>query len=621
MNTQTAPYTEKKTTSMASREKINMLLDSNPNILRLLVSSNNLQEARSNMFAYLNQCEQEVLQAHCMLHPLEKKNTRDCINVFKNIISESNEQKTDHSCLNTLWRLAIEHWRQQDWPGISDAFLVEMRYLFKGIIGLSEIYSRSGICKREVPAFVHMKGKEAAIVRSNLLNEKAYQYTAFINKNDYRNGLHPQVISSREENKKAILACTGGIEKDWNDFRWQVKNAFKDTENIKKIIELTDTEESCIKDALENNIPFTITPYYLSLMDKKQDAFKHDRALRLHVIPNRIFLEKMTKQGIYHKEELDFMHELDTSPEDFITRRYSMIAIIKPYSWCPQLCIYCQRNWELLNSNAIKGIIPRTNLKKAFEWFKSNPDVREVLITGGDPLALSNEKIDHLLQEFVAMDHIRRIRIGTRTLVTMPMRFNEELLEVFKKYHNTPYKSITLVTHIQHAYEITPEMADVVRKLKSIGIDIYNQQVFSMQNCRKFETCFLRESLKEIGIIPYYLFNLKGKDETADFKVPIARLLQEQKEEARLLPGLIRTDKPVFNVPTLGKNELNSWQDHDVIMILDDGSRIYEFYPWEKYMAPVNTYLYRDMPIYDFLQKLQEYGENPQDYRTIWYYF
>lgn len=87
------------------------------------------------------------------------------------------------------------------------------------------------------------------------------------------------------------------------------------------------------------------------------------------------------------------------------------------------------------------------------------------------------------------------------------------------------------------------------------------------------------------------------------------------------MPGLLRTDKGVFNVPTLGKNDLGSWQDHDFIMILNDGSRIYEFYPWEKYMAPVNTFLFRDEPIYDFLKRLETLGENAEDYKTIYYYY
>jgi lysine 2,3-aminomutase len=174
---------------------------------------------------------------------------------------------------------------------------------------------------------------------------------------------------------------------------------------------------------------------------------------------------------------------------------------------------------------------------------------------------------------------------------------------------------------VQSGYEISPEMADAVKGVRSVGVDVFNQQVYTIQNCRKFETCFLRESLRQIGILPYYLFNLKGKEETSFFKVPIARMLQEQKEEARLMPGLVRTDKPVFNIPTLGKNDLGSWQDHDLIMIMDDGSRVYEFYPWEKYMAPVQTYIYKDVPIHDFLKRIEGLGENIDYYKTIWYYF
>ena len=304
------------------------------------------------------------------------------------------------------------------------------------------------------------------------------------------------------------------------------------------------------------------------------------------------------------------MHELDTSPVDFVTRRYPMIAIFKPFLSCPQVCVYCQRNWQLTNINYRGAIAAKVKREKAIAWFKDNKSINEVLITGGDPLIMTNQMIDSILQAFFEIPHINRIRIGTRCLVTLPMRFNDNLIKILQKYHNTPHKTISIVTHVQHPYEISIEMIDVVKKLKAIGIDIYNQQVFTIQNCRKFETCFLRENLKQIGINPYYLFNLKGKDETSYFRVPIARLLQEHKEEARLMSGIVRTDTPVFNLPTLGKNELCSWQDHDVIMVLDDGSRIYEFYPWEKYMAPVNTFLFKDVPIYNFLSELEKLGED-----------
>ncbi|HSA35324.1 MAG TPA: KamA family radical SAM protein, partial [Methanomassiliicoccales archaeon] len=166
-----------------------------------------------------------------------------------------------------------------------------------------------------------------------------------------------------------------------------------------------------------------------------------------------------------------------------------------------------------------------------------------------------------------------------------------------------------------------PEAANAVRSLRSLGISVYNQQVFTMENCRRFETVALRTVLKEIGIDPYYTFNAKGKEETSEYRVPIARLLQEHKEEARMIPGLSRTDEPVFNIPALGKNHLRAWQHHDLISLTPRGERVYEFHPWEKNIAVASTYVHQDVPIADFLTALVERGEDPGQYRSIWYYF
>lgn len=117
------------------------------------------------------------------------------------------------------------------------------------------------------------------------------------------------------------------------------------------------------------------------------------------------------------------------------------------------------------------------------------------------------------------------------------------------------------------------------------------------------------------------MFNTKGKEETSDFRVPIARLLQESKEEARLLPGIMRTDEPVFNVPRIGKSHLRAWQDHEPIMILADGRRVYRFLPWDSRLIASDDYLYTDVSIYDYLKRLYHDGEDVDQYRSIWYYF
>jgi len=162
---------------------------------------------------------------------------------------------------------------------------------------------------------------------------------------------------------------------------------------------------------------------------------------------------------------------------------------------------------------------------------------------------------------------------------------------------------------------------EAVQRFRRCGIEVYNQLVYTTYNSRKFEAAALRLKLRLIGVTPYYTFNTKGKEETGDYRVPIPRLLQEQKEEARLLPGTVRTDEIVFNVPGLGKNYLRAMQHHDLISILPNGRRMYEFHPWEKKLCLADTYIYTDVSIYDYLKKLKSFGEDISQYKTIWYYY
>jgi lysine 2,3-aminomutase len=162
---------------------------------------------------------------------------------------------------------------------------------------------------------------------------------------------------------------------------------------------------------------------------------------------------------------------------------------------------------------------------------------------------------------------------------------------------------------------------DAVQKFRRYGMEVYNQMVYTYYNSKKFEAAALRMKLRLIGVTPYYTFNTKGKEETDDYRVPIPRLLQEQQEEARLLPGSVRTDEIVFNVPRLGKNYLRAVQHRDIISILPDGRRVYEFHPWEKKLSLVDTYIYTDVSIHKYLKRLREDGEDVANYRSIWYYY
>jgi lysine 2,3-aminomutase len=218
---------------------------------------------------------------------------------------------------------------------------------------------------------------------------------------------------------------------------------------------------------------------------------------------------------------------------------------------------------------------------------------------------------------------VERIRIGTRTPVTTPMRITEKLADLLARHRIPGKRQVALVTHIQHPYELTPDTAQAVERLRIRGISVFNQLVYTFFVSRRFEAAFLRRNLSLIGVEPYYTFNTKGKEETLAYRVPIARLLQEQNEESRLLPGLSRTDEAVYNVPGMGKNYLRAYQHRDLIAILPDGSRLYEFHPWEKNISGFmsSTFASEDVPILDYLQRLGDIGEDVSDYETIWYYY
>jgi len=386
------------------------------------------------------------------------------------------------------------------------------------------------------------------------------------------------------------------------------------------LISLTKEEAKAIDIAVNNHIPFGITPYYAHLMDQKPNR-KDDHAVRAQVIPPLFYAEEMAKKKREREHSFDFMMEHDTSPIDLVVRRYPKIAIFKPYNTCSQICVYCQRNWEIDEVLSPTALAPQEKINAAIKWFKDNPEISEVLITGGDAFIMSGKMIDSIMAEFAKMDHIKRIRLGTRTPVVLPQRVTDELIGTLKKYHKPGKREVCVVTHFEHVYEISPESVEAVQKIRRAGMSVYNQLVFTIENSRRFEAVATRRLLKSIGVDLYYTFVTKGKEETREYRVPIARLLQEQKEEARLVPGMERTDEVVYNMPRLGKNYLRAWQHHDVIMISKDGSRVVEFHPWEKNISLVDTYLATEPPIYDYLQKLKARGEKRSDYQSIWYYF
>jgi lysine 2,3-aminomutase len=593
------------------------LWEANTEIYSILKEAPDLESARDETYSYLERSERAVFNVDNDLHILEKATVRDCIRVFKSIIGPVNEFRTGVSALNCLWKLARDR-REELTNQVSVGFLMEFINLFRGVAGKSNIYLESGEVKKGIPDFLRLEGRDAAEARTEILDDMGSMVRKYLRK--YPSGLDKEVVTWREENRARILKYLGGTENDWNNYVWQLRHVIRDAAPLLDLIELSIEQQQAIKKAIERRIPFGITPYYLSLMDRKL-SIGYDHAVRAQVIPPPDYVDMMAEHRMDRDVVFDFMGEHDTSPVDLVTRRYPCIAILKPFNTCAQICVYCQRNWEIDEVLATDAAAGPEQLEQASAWFDKHQSIGDVLITGGDPCVMKDDSLSRIIEILATKEQIYRIRIGTRTPVVLPMRWTENLIKILANAHELGRREIAIVTHFEHSYEITPQAMEAVQKMRCAGLSVYNQQVFTVENSRRFETAKLRRDLRAIGVDPYYNFNMKGKDETRRYMTPIARILQERKEEARLLPGLDRTDEPVFNVPKLGKNHLRAGQDRRLVMIRPDGCRVYEFHPWEKNITALPPYNYVDVPIYDYLEELAARGENIRDYRTIWFYY
>ncbi|MBW1924114.1 MAG: KamA family radical SAM protein [Deltaproteobacteria bacterium] len=593
------------------RRRLHRVLSTAPELQEIMVSPGPLEEKRSRIREFLSGMLGATFDDDPTIPPLEWILTRDAIEAFRMILSRRSEQLAGFSFLRYLNDLI----HRPDYRGLerpTPGFFSELDHLLRGITG------RAGIYEKTFLAFTKHTGRKAARMRSADLSRMYRKAQAFMDR--YACGLDDDVVRRRSKNKQRILDYFGATELEWEDWHWHTRHIVRSADTLKALVRVTDEEYRAVSLARKYRIPFGITPYYLSLMDHEEDQGL-DYAVRAQVIPPVDYVTRMRELKDRSERSMDFMLERDTSPIEGITRRYPSIVILKPILTCPQICVYCQRNWEIEDVYSRTAALSREKQERAIEWIAQTPEISEVLITGGDPLLLSDERIENLLFRLSSIDHVERIRIGTRTPVTLPQRVTDTLVRHINHFHNPGKREILIVTHVEHPYEITPQLLDAVQKFRRYGMEVYNQLVFTFFNSRRFEAAFLRRKLRLAGVTPYYTFNTKGKEETDAYRVPIARLLQEQQEESRLLPGSVRTDEIVFNVPGLGKNYLRARQHHDIISILPDGRRVYEFHPWEKKLELANTYVYTDVSIHDYLRRLKEAGEDPAPYRTIWYYY
>ncbi|MEW6624986.1 MAG: glutamate 2,3-aminomutase [Bacillota bacterium] len=301
-----------------------------------------------------------------------------------------------------------------------------------------------------------------------------------------------------QETKERILKFFSANESDWNDWRWQLRNRIEDVETLEKLVELSAEDKEAIK-RVGAVYRWSISPYYLSIMDPGDPHCP----VRLQSIPSI-----MEINDPYGKE--DPMAEEFTSPAPRITRRYPDRLIINVTNQCAMFCRHCQRRRNIGETDKAAGM---EQIQEAIDYIRANPEIRDVLITGGDPLTLSDDKLEWILSELRAIPSVEIIRMGSRTLVTMPQRITPEFCSMVEKYH-----PLYINTHFNHPKEVTPETLKAARMLAKAGVGLGNQAVLLKGvNNNPHVMKKLNHELLKIHVRPYYIFHAKSVKGTSHF--------------------------------------------------------------------------------------------------------
>ena len=367
-------------------------------------------------------------------------------------------------------------------------------------------------------------------MRSNELDEIALEDMR--QKSKVRTGFSEFSKKLYAATKNKILKQLNASEEDWINPKWQLKNRICDVDKISKYAELTDEEYMNIKNVSEK-YRFAITPYYFSLIDFDNPLCP----IKLQSIPN---INEFEEFG-----QLDPMKEEQSNPSGKITRRYPNKLIINVTNACPMYCRHCQRRRLIGN---VDEHTSKKDIDESIDFIKNNPTIREVLVTGGDALLLPNNKLEYIFNELSHIDHVEVIRIGTRTLATLPFRIDDELASLLRKY------KVQVSTQFNHACEITPEAVNAIDILVDHGVLVRNQMVL-LHNINDDKHCIQKtnEELQKYRVIPYYIFHPKDIKCTKHFQVDISKGLEIMKHLEGRTSGMCKPTY-VYNSPLgLGK--------------------------------------------------------------------
>ncbi len=309
-----------------------------------------------------------------------------------------------------------------------------------------------------------------------------------------------QIIAHRIEEKSD--------ESNWKNWKWQVKHTIKSIDKFEWLtgIKFEEEERKQLKETLDT-FPLSITPYYLSLIDIEN--YQHDPVFKQSFADAR-------ELTIDKSEYADPLAEDSDSPVEGITHRYPDRVLFHVSNICSMYCRHCTRKRKV---GDVDHVPSKAQLLKGIEYIKNTPQVRDVLLSGGDPFMLPDSTIDWLLDQLSSIEHVEVIRIGTRMPVVLPYRITDDLMNILKKY-----QPVWINTHFNHPREITSSAKAAIRKMADAGFPVGNQSVLlaDVNDCPRIMKKLVH-TLVQNRVRPYYLYQCDLSEGLMHFRTPVGK--------------------------------------------------------------------------------------------------
>ena len=312
-------------------------------------------------------------------------------------------------------------------------------------------------------------------------------------------------------------------DEQWFDWRWQLSHRLNSPEEFEKIFPLSESERKALNSP--DLFRVDITPYFASLIDPDDP----NDPIRKQIIPTDKEIVPFT--GMMEDSLAEDRH----SPVPGLVHRYPDRVLMLVTTQCASYCRYCTRSRIVGDPSET---FSREEFQMQLEYIKHNPQVRDVLLSGGDPLTLAPKILEELIAKLYEIPHVEIIRIGSRIPVFMPMRITDELCEMLQKYH-----PLWINIHVNHPAEISSELAEACDKLSRAGIPLGNQSVLlaGINDCVHIQRKLVQD-LAKIRVRPYYLYQCDLVEGVGHFRTPVSKGIE-------IIEGL-RGHTSGFTVPT-----------------------------------------------------------------------